>query len=67
MSVESYKNVLLLLLLFQRFKAVLTQRLDMIQKYWNTTDHLVRTSGNGDPMHGVCIPDRIPRAWQQQR
>ena len=29
-------------------------------------DHVVYTAGNGDPMHGVCIQRRIPRAWEQQ-
>ena len=32
----------------------------------NTRDHLVRTARNADPMHEVCIPHRIPRAWKQQ-
>ena len=27
--------------------------------------HLVLTVGNGDPMREVCIPHRIPRAWEQ--
>ena len=25
------------------------------------------TIGNDDPMYEVCIPHRIPRAWEQQR
>ena len=29
-------------------------------------EHLVWTVGNGDPMHEVWIPHRIPRAWEQQ-
>ena len=32
----------------------------------NTRGHLVWTIGNGDPMHGMCIPHRIPRTWEQQ-
>ena len=41
----------------------------MIQKDQNARDHLVVvwTAGNGDPIHEVCIRDRIPRAWEQQR
>ena len=31
-----------------------------------TRDHLVRTAENGDPMHEVCIPHMIPRAWEQR-
>ena len=48
------------------FKAVLTQRLCMIQKDRNTRDHSAWTMGNGDPMHKVCISHRIPRAWEQE-
>ena len=29
-------------------------------------NHLVWTIGNGDPMHGVCIPYRILRACTEQ-
>ena len=32
----------------------------------NITDYLVLTIGNEDPMHGVCIPHSIARAWEQQ-
>ena len=32
----------------------------------NTRDHLVWIAGNGDPMHGVCIPQRIRSASEQQ-
>ena len=32
----------------------------------NTRDSLAWTAGFGDPMPGVCIPHRIPRAWEQQ-
>ena len=32
----------------------------------NTGDHLVWTAGTGDPMHEVCILNRIPREWEQQ-
>ena len=32
----------------------------------NTRDHLAWTIGNGDSMHGMCIPHKIPRAWEQQ-
>ena len=32
----------------------------------NTRDQLVRTAGNEDPMHGVCIPHKIPRALKHK-
>ena len=35
------------------------------QSFINTS--CSQTRGNGDPMHGVCFPDNIPRAWEQQR
>ena len=38
----------------------------VILKDLNTRDHLAWTAGNGDPMHEVCIPHTIPRAWEQQ-
>ena len=44
-------------------KAVLSQYELFIDQ--NTRDHLARTTGNGDPIHEVCMPHRIPRAWQQ--
>ena len=34
----------------------------MILKDENTRDHSAWTIMNGDPMHGMCIPHRIPRA-----
>ena len=37
-----------------------------LQKTEIQGEHLVWTVGNGDPMHGVCIPHSIPRAWEQQ-
>ena len=36
----------------------------MILKDLNTRDHSALTIGNGDLMHEVCIPYRIPRAWE---
>ena len=41
-------------------KAVLSQYELLTDR--NTRDHLAGTAGNGDPMHGVRIPHRIPRA-----
>ena len=38
----------------------------MILKYQNTRDHSAWTSENRDPMHEVCIPQRIPRANVKQ-
>ena len=32
----------------------------------NSRDRLAWTIGTKDPMHGVCIPQRIPRAWEQR-
>ena len=32
----------------------------------NTRVHLVWTAVNGDAMHEVCIPHRIPRIRKQQ-
>ena len=32
----------------------------------NTRDHLAWTIGVRGPVHEVCIPHRIPRAWEQQ-
>ena len=31
-----------------------------------TRDDLALTIGNGDPMHGMCIRQTIPRAWEQK-
>ena len=36
----------------------------MILKYQYTRDLLTWIAGNGDPMHKVCIPQRVPRAWE---
>ena len=38
----------------------------MVLKYQYERDHLSWTIGSGGPMHGVCIPHRIPRVWEQQ-
>ena len=54
-----------LLLLYTRLKAVLS-RCEDVAKDQITRDHLVWAAGNGDPMHEVCIPHRIHRAWEQQ-
>ena len=43
------------------FKAVLGQYELLTDQ--NTRDHLAWTMRNGDPMHRVCIPYRIPRAY----
>ena len=48
-----------------RFKVVFSRCEDVIRDQI-TRDHLTWTIGNGDSMHGVCIPHRIPRAWEQQ-
>ena len=42
------------------FKAV-SSRCEDVAKDQNTRDNLAWTTGNGDPMHEVCIPHRIPR------
>ena len=65
-TLAEYKLLLLLLLLLLLFKAVLTQCLRIIKYDQNTTEHLAWPIGNGDPMHGVWFPHRIPRAWEQQ-
>ena len=31
----------------------------------NTRDYSAWTVGNGDPMHELCIPHSIPRAWKK--
>ena len=31
----------------------------------NTKHYSAWTTRNGDPMHEVCVPHRIPRAWEQ--
>ena len=31
----------------------------------NTRDYLAWIIGNGDTIHEVCIPHRIPRAWEE--
>ena len=53
-----------LLLLYTRLKAVFSRCEDVAKKQ-NTRDHLAWTAGNGDPIHDVCIPHRVPRAWEQ--
>ena len=30
-------------------------------------DHLIWTIGYGVPMHEVCVPHKIPHAWEKQR
>ena len=49
--------------------------LNPVRQYWintnlfkdrNIRNHVAWTIGNVDPMHGVCIPHRIPRTWEQQ-
>ena len=55
----------LLLLLFSGLKVVFRQY-KVISKDRNARDHLSWTTGNGYPMHRVCIPHRIPSAWEQQ-
>ena len=64
-----YNNtLLLLLLLYTRLRGSLVAA-KALQKTKIEGEHLVWTVwtvGNGDPMHGVCIPHSIPRAWEQQ-
>ena len=48
-------------LLLKRHKVVFS-RCEDVAKDSNTRDHLAWIIGNGDPMHGVCIPHSIPRA-----
>ena len=49
-----------MLLSYTRLKAVISHCEDVVEDQ-NTRDHLAWTAGNG-----VCIPHRIPRAWEQQ-
>ena len=53
---------LLILLLYTRLNVFFSLWEDVV-KNRNTWGHLldIWTIGNGDPMHGVCIPHRIPR------
>ena len=41
-------------------------RCEDVAKDRNTRNYLAWTAGNGDPMHEVCIPHKIPRAQEQQ-
>ena len=48
-------------------KQSFSTRHSMILKDQNTRDHSAWTIENGDPMHEVCIPLGIPRAWKRQK
>ena len=55
----------MLILLYTKLKEVFSRYVDVARDR-NTRDHSAWTAGNVDPMHGVCILHRIPRAWEQQ-
>ena len=55
----------LLLLLYAKIKAILTRGEDVARNR-NTRHHFEWTVGIGDPMHKVCIQQKIPRAWKHQ-
>ena len=59
-SISVRRNVEVLLALYTRLNGVFS-RCGKVAKDRNTRDHLGWTIGNGDPVHGVCIPHKIPR------
>ena len=63
-SAEQGAVILLSLLLNSGLKTVFSSCED-IPKDRSTRYHLALAAENGDPMHEVCIPYKIPRAWEQ--
>ena len=57
--------IIFFFIILTKFNAVFVQY-EVVIKDRNTLYHLAWTIGNRDPMHSVCIPRRIPRAWEQQ-
>ena len=53
-----------MLVLYTRPKAVFDRRQD-VAKDQNTRNNLIWTAEKRNPMHEVCIPHKILRAWEQ--
>ena len=48
-------------------RSIATLPVFQANSFQNIRDHIVYTTGNGDPTHDVCIPDRIHRAMGTTR
>ena len=60
---RDYYFIIILLLYDARLEAI-CNRFEDVAENRNTWDHLLWNAANEDLMYEVCIPHRIPHAWE---